>query len=67
MRLSRASVAGGPAGVVAACVPAMAAGSATSGICMSAVGVVVVVGFDHKCGGAAGCPAEAVEPWSLQW
>eukprot|EP00959_Pyramimonas_sp_CCMP1952_P018791 397144-Pyramimonas_sp.AAC.1 len=42
MRLSHASFAGSPAGAVAAGAPAMAAESAASGICMSAVGVVVV-------------------------
>eukprot|EP00959_Pyramimonas_sp_CCMP1952_P239985 5015148-Pyramimonas_sp.AAC.1 len=45
-RLSHASFAGIPAGVVAAGAPAMAADSATSGSCTSAVGVAVV-GLDH--------------------
>eukprot|EP00959_Pyramimonas_sp_CCMP1952_P444954 9317077-Pyramimonas_sp.AAC.1 len=52
MPLSRTSLAGNPGGGVAARVPAMAADSATSGICTSAVGVVVV-GFGRACGGAA--------------
>eukprot|EP00959_Pyramimonas_sp_CCMP1952_P378605 7930767-Pyramimonas_sp.AAC.1 len=59
MRLSHASLAGDPAGVVAANASAAAADSATRGVCISAAGVVVVVGFGHAYGGAAGCPAGA--------
>eukprot|EP00959_Pyramimonas_sp_CCMP1952_P149024 3118091-Pyramimonas_sp.AAC.1 len=58
MRLSHASLAGSPAGVVVAGAPAMAADSATGGTCTSATGVVAV-GFGHAHGGGARCPAGA--------
>eukprot|EP00959_Pyramimonas_sp_CCMP1952_P358237 7501007-Pyramimonas_sp.AAC.1 len=60
MRLSHTSLAGNPAGVVAASVPALVADSASSGICAS-VAAVAAVGRGHAHGGAEGCPADAAD------